>query len=454
MKSRPVQLVLGMLASACVGEPSAQPASVTSAALTVEDATADAFSLPMPGLANERLARFFVGNSFFNQNWVAAPASVSERDGLGPLFNARSCSGCHFKDGRGRPPEAGAALRSMILRISVPSRDGARAHPIYGDQLQTEALAGVPAEARVDVSYTEQAGLFADGESYQLRVPHYRFAEAAYGALPPDLLVSARVAPAAIGLGLLEAVPEAELSARADPDDRDHDGISGRLARVPDPSDGSTRAGRFGWKAEKPSVLTQVAGAFVADMGITSALFPHENHSAAEEAAAARASGGAPELSAQTLADVVLYMRTLAVPAARDALDPEVRAGRALFARAGCDACHVPSLQTAQVADVPELAHKTFAPYTDLLLHDLGERLSDGRPSSTAAGNEWRTAPLWGVGLIAKVNGHQLLLHDGRARGVAEAILFHGGEAASAERAFAGMSHDERAALVRFVESL
>jgi CxxC motif-containing protein (DUF1111 family) len=265
--------------------------------------------------------------------------------------------------------------------------------------------------------------------------------------------MSARVAPATIGLGLLEAVPEADLRARCDPDDRDHDGISGRVQRLPAVAGGS-RLGRFGWKAEKPSVRAQVSGAFGADMGITSTLFPSENHSAEQAAASARPSGGAPELDAKTEQAVVVYMRTLAVPRARQGNDSELRAGRALFERAACAACHVASLRTGRVADLPELSEQTFAPYTDLLLHDLGEELSDQRPVHEAQGSEWRTAPLWGIGLLAKVNGHQLLLHDGRARGVAEAILFHGGEANAARAAFANMSRRERAQLVRFVESL
>jgi CxxC motif-containing protein (DUF1111 family) len=422
-----------------------------SAALSVHDGTRDAFSMPMPALSPAHLARFFVGNSLFNQNWVAAPASVSERDGLGPLFNARSCSGCHFKDGRGRPPEPGEPPRSMILRLSVRGPNGPEPHPVYGDQLQTEALPGVPAEARLELQYEERSGRYPDGEPFSLRVPRYQLHDAAYGALAPGLLLSARVAPATIGLGLLEAVPEAELLRREDPADRDGDGISGRAQRVPEPGADGLRVGRFGWKAEKASVRAQVAGAFAADMGITSGLFPHDNHSAGQRAAAARPSGGTPELAATTLNDVVLYMRGLAVPSARPT---QREAGRDCFERAGCAACHTPSLRTGPVSELPELAGVSFAPFTDLLLHDLGDELSDQRPSHAAAGSEWRTAPLWGIGLIAKVNGHQLLLHDGRARGVAEAILHHAGEAEASKRAFMGLTREQRAELVSFVESL
>lgn len=447
-----------LLAGCAETKSTAAPPEVTlHAALSVRDSTKDAFSLPMPGLTPAHLASFFVGNSFFNQNWVMAPASVSDRDGLGPLFNARSCSGCHFKDGRGRPPEANEAPRGFLLRISVPggaAHGAPTPHAVYGDQLQTDALPGLPAEVSLQVTYDELPGQYADGETFRLRRPRYALNEPGFGALPEELQVSPRVAPQTLGMGLLEAVPEQALARLADPEDRDHDGISGRLQRVFDVESATLRTGRFGWKAEQPGVRAQVAAAFVGDMGITSQLFPDENHSAAESACAEHASGGAPELTPATLDAVVLYMRTLALPAAR-ALPPEVaREGSALFRAGQCEGCHVRTLRTGVVPDLQELSEQSFAPYSDLLLHDLGAELSDERPSFGAAGSEWRTAPLWGIGLIEKVNGHQLLLHDGRARGVAEAILWHGGEAEAARRAFVRMSRAQRAALVAFVESL
>jgi CxxC motif-containing protein (DUF1111 family) len=430
---------------------------VLNAALMVRDTTKDAFSLPMPGLTPAHLASFFVGNSFFNQNWVMAPASVSERDGLGPLFNARSCSGCHFKDGRGRPPGSNEAPRGFLLRISMPGSSQNAAplpHPVYGDQLQTEALPGLAPEVSLGVTYDELPGQYADGESFSLRRPHYALTQPGFGALPAELRVSPRVAPQTLGMGLLEAVPEAELVRLADPDDRNGDGISGRVQRVFDVASGQQRVGRFGWKAEQPSVRAQVAAAFVGDMGITSQLFPLENHSAAQADCAQHPSGGAPELTPETLDHVVLYMRTLALPARRGLPPEQARQGSALFSTAGCDACHARTLRSAAVLDLPELSARTFEPFSDLLLHDLGDELSDERPSFAAEGSEWRTPPLWGVGLLDKVNGHQLLLHDGRARGVAEAILWHAGEAAAARRSFVHMSRTERAALVAFVESL
>jgi CxxC motif-containing protein (DUF1111 family) len=424
---------------------------------TVVDATRGAYALPARNLRPEHRPAFFVGNSFFNENWIAAPASVATRDGLGPLFNARSCSACHFKDGRSRPPEPGQPMSTMLLRISVPGagpHGGPRPHPVYGDQIQGAAIPQVGPEADVLVAYDEVAGAFADGTPYSLRRPSYQIRSPRYGALPRDLLLSPRVAPAMIGLGLLEAVPETTLRALADPDDRDGDGVSGRPNLVWDLRAQRTALGRFGWKAEQPSVLQQAAAAFAGDIGITSSLFPDENHTAAERECARQPSGGRPEIGDELLAKVALYARTLAVPARRGADDPQVRAGEALFRRARCDACHRPRLETGDMPELPELAHQSIQPFTDLLLHDMGEGLADGRPAFAASGREWRTPPLWGLGLLEKVSGHGLLLHDGRARGPAEAVLWHDGEAAAARRAFVAMTAAERAALLAFLGSL
>jgi CxxC motif-containing protein (DUF1111 family) len=432
------------------------PPALPGGATTVFDDTRNAFSFPARNLREQHRAAFFVGNSFFNDNWTSAPGSVDSRDGLGPLFNARSCSGCHFKDGRGRPPEPGGVMRTMLLRVSVPGRGphGApRPDPHYGDQIQGAALPGLPAEADVVVDYDPVDGQFPDGQRFSLRRPRYRLANAGYGPPRRDLQSSARVAPAMIGLGLLEAVPDSQLEALADPEDRDGDGISGRPNQTWDVRGARLALGRFGWKAEQPSVLQQAAAAFAGDMGITSSLFPRPNHTARQPACAGRPSGGTPEVSDEILRQVALYARTLAVPARRRLDDPVVGRGQRLFAAAGCAACHRPSLHTGP-SELPELADQVIFPYTDLLLHDLGEGLSDHRPSFRAAGSEWRTAALWGLGLYPKVNGHGFLLHDGRARSVTEAVLWHEGEAARARQAFMQLPAGDRAALVAFVESL
>lgn len=425
---------------------------------SVFDTTHDAFSLPAPALSPEHRSAFFVGNSFFNQNWIAAPASADSRDGLGPLFNARSCSGCHFKDGRGRPPEAGATLTSLLIRISMANRRGPNGAPIgdptYGEQLQGNGLPGVPKEVDVKIDYEEVAASFPDGECYVLLRPHYRFEELGYGPLAADVRTSPRVAPAMIGLGLLEAVPDESLLALADEDDRNGDGISGRPNRVTDIVNHRVAIGRFGWKAEQPSVLQQIAAAFQEDLGLSTALFPGQNDTPKEALARAQPTGGAPEVTDAILKSIVLYARVLAVPARRNHEDRSVAHGEDLFLRVGCASCHVPTLRTQAVKDLPELRAQKIHPYSDLLLHDMGPGLSDERPSFLAVGSEWRTPPLWGIGLVEKVNGHTLFLHDGRARNFKEAILWHAGEAGPARERFVRLPRGEREALIAFLRSL
>ena len=425
---------------------------------TVLATSLQAFSLPLPGLPPEQETRFFVGNSFFNRNWVIAPSSTPARDGLGPLFNARSCSACHLRDGRGQPPTTpDDPLVALLLRLSIPGQDAQRGivpEPRYGSQLQGLAVPGVPPEGTVVITYEESTGTFADGETYRLRRPTYRFTNLGYGPLHSEVRLSPRIAPFMIGLGLLEAVPEATILRRADPQDRDGDGISGRPNRVWDIARQQTVLGRFGWKANQPSVAQQTATAFLEDIGITSALLPDENCTAMQQACRNAPHGGQPEIASDILHSVVFYARTLAVPAQRRWGDPEVQRGKQLFMQAGCAGCHMPTLHTGKVPELPGLSEQTIQPYTDLLLHDMGTGLADGRNDFAATGQEWRTPPLWGIGLIHTVNGHTTLLHDGRTRNLTEAILWHGGEAATAKEAFRTMPRPEREALLRFLESL
>ena len=422
----------------------------------------NAFALAAATLDREQTRVFFFGNRLFNTNWVMAPSSTEGFDGLGPLFNRVSCSGCHLRDGRGQPPEtAEEEMLSMLVRLSLPGAaedGGPLPHPLYGDQLSDRAIPGVPAEGRAILEWEEVEGAYADGTPYSLRKPVVTFEDLAYGPLGEEILVSPRVAPAVIGMGLLEAVPEAAIRALADPGDADGDGISGRTNEVWDFAAGEARLGRFGWKANQPTVAQQVAAAAIGDIGLTTALFPLQNclqdqveclgaHPGGDAAA------GAPEIDPAFFDKLVFYQQTLAVPLARRLEDPQVQQGAALFAEIGCAACHVPTLETGD-HPVAAVAGQTIHPFTDLLLHDMGEGLADGRPDFLASGREWRTPPLWGLGLIGMVNDHDRLLHDGRARGPAEAILWHGGEAEAAKEAFRHLPADAREALIAFLGAL
>lgn len=419
-----------------------------------------AYNQPAPALTLDEQALFQIGNNLNGGTWVVAPASVRSRDGLGPTYNATSCSACHVRDGRGQPPAEGEEMLSMLVRLSVPGTDehgGPLAEPTYGGQLQPRAIPGVPAEAETRVRWEEVPGTYADGESYSLRRPVLEFVSLAFGDMAEGTMFSLRVAPPQYGLGLLEAIDEAAIVARADPDDADGDGISGRANRVWDVEAGAARLGRFGWKANQPTLRQQTAGAFLGDIGMSSALFTEQNCPAPQSVCASSPDGSDPgvgyELGDEILDAVVFYGRTLAVPARRGARDPEVLRGKALFLAAGCGDCHVPG-QTTGASEIAALSGQRIFPYTDLLLHDMGEGLSDGRPDYDASGSEWRTPPLWGIGLVETVNEHRFLLHDGRARGFAEAILWHGGEGEAAREAFRAMSREEREALMRFLESL
>jgi CxxC motif-containing protein (DUF1111 family) len=434
------------------------PSPLQGGQTTIFNETPNAFAQPLPGLAREQNLLFFVGNSFFNQNWVSAPASTTARDGLGPLFNSRSCAGCHFRDGRGRAPISDdEGVTGFLIRLSIPERDihGANLpEPIYGGQFQIDAIEGIVREGDVEIRYEEFPVTFADGRVVTLRRPTYTLLNPQYGDFALELMLSPRVANQMIGLGLLEAIPEATLLALADPDDADGDGISGRPNYVWDAFNTQMAVGRFGWKANQPHLLQQVASAFNGDIGITTSLRALLDCTPSQRDCLDAPNGGMPEISDDDLLKVVLYSSVLAVPAQRNADDPQVMRGRALFEEAQCSACHTPLLETGIHPLIPQLSHQTIQPYTNLLLHDMGEGLADNRPDFAATGSEWRTPPLWGIGLFETVNGHTNYLHDGRARNLLEAVLWHGGEAQTSTDFVLGLSLEETDALIAFLQSL
>lgn len=424
---------------------------------TVNENSRQAFSQPAANLVSADRATFFVGNAFFNSPWVVAPASASARDGLGPLFNARSCDACHNNDGRGRPPLAGERPVSLVFQFSVPGagpNGQPGPEPSYGGNLNPFAIDGVSAEGTVRIDTRELTGTFADGEAYTLLEPSYVFEDLGYGPFAPHTEISPRVAPAVIGSGLLEQVPEAQILEWVDAEDRDGNGISGRANHVMNLATQQPTLGRFGWKANQPDIAHQTSAAFNGEMGMATSLRPGQNCTPAQTACNAAPTGGNPEISAEIFDRIVQYQRTLAVPARRDLDNPAVKTGAKRFAEAGCSGCHRAELKTDAKAVLPELANQTFHPFTDLLLHDMGPELADYRPDGEATGSEWRTPPLWGLGLQHLVNGHTRLLHDGRARNASEAILWHGGEGAAARDAYKAMSKSDRAALIAFLDSL
>lgn len=435
-------------------------------------ANADAFSQPSANMPFADELDFKVGNGLFRKLWVSSPSSTLASDGLGPIYNARSCQRCHLKDGRGHPPEGPEDNAiSMFLRVSIPGGDAdgmaeiadyiaTAPDPTYGTQMQDFSLAGHAAEYRLQIDYEEVEIPLSDGEIAHLRHPTYTATDLGYGPLHPDAMLSPRVAPQMIGLGLLEAIPAADILANADPDDADGDGISGRANAVWSVEYDQPMLGRFGLKAGAPTVKHQSAGAFAGDIGISNPLFPDpwgECTSMQADCRAAPHGDGderVQEIGAEGLDLVTFYSRNLAVPARRDVGDAQVLRGKEIFNGIGCVSCHRPAYVTHRLEDQPEQSFQLIWPYTDLLLHDMGEGLADHRPEARATGREWRTPPLWGIGLTERVSGHTYFLHDGRARSLLEAVLWHGGEAQVPRDAVIDLPAEDRAALIRFLESL
>jgi CxxC motif-containing protein (DUF1111 family) len=424
---------------------------------TAFDATRNAFSLSARNLTLEHHTPYTIGSFFFNESWLAATLTPSDRDGLGPLFISRSCFACHTRNGRGQPPDSFVPTETVVVRLSVPGRGpdgGPKPEPTYGLQLQTHALPGFKPEAKILGAYQLIRGTYDDGEAYYLRRPTFLLSDLGYGPMQTNAVISPLVAPAIIGLGLLEAVPEESLKMIAAQDQKRADGISGQLNIVWDAAAKQLAVGRFGWKAEQPNVRQQCAAAFNGDMGLTTTLYPQENYTAAENICTNSPSGGQPEVSDEILAATVLFAKLIAVPARRDRTNEVVLRGEKLFRQLNCAACHVPELETGNMAGFPELSHQLIHPYTDLLLHDMGPGLSDRRQIFQASGSQWRTPPLWGIGLVSTVNNHNYFLHDGRATGLSEAILWHGGEAENSQEQFRRLKKNDREALLRFLQSL
>ncbi len=433
---------------------------------------ASSFSHSSTNMSFDRQGAFKAGDEIFRKLWVAASPMSRESDGLGPLFNARSCQSCHLKDGRGAPPEGDEQAVSMVLRLSVPpvseAETAARVQrrvaiigePTYGKQLQNFSIGGVTAEGRMTVSYRDRAVTLGDGTAVMLRRPVYRAVDLAYGPMRSGTLMSPRVTPPMIGVGLLEVVSDADILALASTGMADPDGVSGRPNRVWSAARGKVMLGRFGWKAGQPSLADQLAGAFSGDMGLSSSFVAESWGECTAVQSDCRGvldgadPGDAVEVSRATFDGTLFYSRNLAVPARRDISGPEVLKGKRLFSEARCIACHNPKFVTRRDSAEPEQSFQLIWPYSDLLLHDMGEGLADHRPEGDASGREWRTAPLWGIGLTKTVSGHTFFLHDGRARDLTEAILWHGGEAERSTARFKAMRKADRDALIAFLNSL
>lgn len=450
--------------------------------------SAESYSKPSSNLTASRKGHFFIGNAFFRQPWVIAPASTDSRDGLGALFNVAACQSCHVKDGRGHAPmTSDDDADSLLIRLAMPATTDEQrqqlqnsliekvVHPMYGGQLQDRGIQGVPAEARIAVQWTDKPVTFADGHIETLRAPTFNLTKPGYGAFDDDLMVSPRVALPMIGLGLLEQIPDEAIKKQAVDNKNSTNGdISGKFNWVMDPQTGKHALGRFGWKAGQTKLITQNQSAFNEDMGLTSNIRPHESCMPTQTACMNATNGadeqgnGKPpvEVNDEVAKFVEFYTRNLAVPHRRDADDTLVLAGKKRFYDMGCQSCHTPRYQLPKTDDDHLEQHgQVIYPYTDLLLHDMGDDLAD----RTIAGKlpakniqveflansyEWRTPALWGIGLAQTVDPQATFLHDGRARTLMEAVLWHGGEAQKQQQKVLKLDKQGRSELNAFLQSL
>ncbi len=421
-------------------------------AATFFDISAGSFGSAIPGLSEHDERIHELGDALFEQSFVAAPAP--RFGGLGPIFNNVSCANCHHHDGFGLP-SFGQLGSSLLMRISIPGTDahgGPNEAPGFGGQLQNVGLFGVKPEVHVDVSYTDRPFTFPDGETAVLHEPSYMLSDP-YLPLPSGYMTSPRLGPPVFGLGLLELIPESTILGFADPNDANGDGIKGHANYVFNPFTQKTELGRFGLKANTSTLHLQVATAFQQDMGLTSYIQPKKSIWGQDQMR------HVPDTVNTDLADtmvdaVIFYVRSLAVPARRNVTDEQVKHGEKLFKQINCTTCHRPTMYTGVDVNLPALSNQRIHPYTDMLVHDLGAGLSDNRPDYLANGAEWRTPPLWGIGMFEQTNGTPYYLHDGRARTIQEAILWHGGEAQNSRDQFSQLSKADRKAVIAFLQSL
>ena len=425
----------------------------------------DLFSREVSDLNDSEQDRFIIGKSFFHIPWVEAPSATTARDGLGPLFNANTCASCHPNNGIGRIYNKNNEIsRNYVTRLSIPS-NGSKAHqkmlklagfveePVYGGQISINAVPGVPYEAKPLLRYRNITMTYPDGEKVTLKRPlrgiKYQLKDLQYGTIHKEVSITNRLAPALVGLGLLEQISDVQILAYQDIDDRDGDGISGKANRVYSLVDEDFRVGRYTWKASAPSVLQQSAAAAYNDMGLTNLLFPKEYCTKYQKAClnAAKADlqrAGTPfDLPMERLQAITFYLKHLKIPKSTITQ----KEGEKLFLTIGCIKCHRASFRLA--------SGYSIKPFSDLLLHDMGEALSDGRSEFLATAREWRTAPLWSLGKYEKALGQPPeLLHDGRAKSIEEAILWHGGEAKGAQERFMNLSKEEREKVIAYIREL
>ena len=422
--------------------------------ISVKRQTRESFAAPIPALNLSKMRVFTGGRHLFRRSWTPAPSSVKSLDGLGPVFNRVSCSGCHVKDGRGQPPKNDSKFKSMVIKLSRIENNKIYPDPNYGYQLNDKSILGVPFEAKAKITYKQKTIYFKDNSSIALSQPNYSFNNLSFGPLHKNTKFSGRVAPAVFGLGLIEAITKEDILKNADPKDINNDNISGRVHLLIDAPSQKQVIGKFGWKATRGTLLHHVTGAASQDMGLTSFIFPNQNCMEIQIDCSTQITGGIEEISKEQIHRLVVYMQTLAPPRQRNIENEEIIQGNGLFNSIGCNKCHTASYITGEHKSHSELSNRLIKPYSDFLLHDMGPGLDDGVKEGNAESYEWKTPPLWGIGLVKIVNKHTRFLHDGRANSIEEAILWHNGEGLQSKKNYIALKEKERKKIIKFLNSL
>ena len=428
------------------------------------------FSTPLSNLSNNEKFEFYIGENVFKKFWVPSPSSTTASDGLGPLFNTRSCNNCHINNGRGHAPEAninGISVPSFLIRLgkSYPNQNTPSNHvyphigdKTYGHQFQSQSTTGISPEGDYYLTYQTHTEVLSDGTKIELRKPQLHWRTLHYGNFEESTEFTMLTSPALVGMGLLDSIPDKSILANADPNDSNNDGISGRVNWL---DEEQTVIGRFGYKASVETVDQQNQSAFHTDLGLSTPLNPTASGdcTSRQRDCLNSPNGNSPhldnlEVDEQQMRLVNLFVSLSSPPAMRNLKTTAFLEGKRVFDAAGCAGCHTPKMKTGNDSPLKALNNRTFYPFTDLLLHDMGPELASGFPSFSASPSEWRTAPLWGLGLSEQISGRSGFLHDGRARNIEEAILWHGGEAASSQRHFKALTRENRQKLIFFLESL
>ena len=425
---------------------------------TVDKIGKNAFSQHFKNLSFEQRQNFLIGNAFFRKVWVASPSSTTSSDGLGPLYNARACQSCHIKDGRGHLPKEEKPL-SAVLKVGNYKNINLIANKIYGKQIQFFAIPGLSSESSMNISFSKSNYGKKVLKEMTLKNPKYELSNLKYGELDKNTSLSLRVSPQVIGVGLLEAIEDSDILVKQDIDDENNDNVSG-VARIVLDEKGNKKIGRFGIRASTPNLFTQTGVAFMHDMGLSNSVGNNaygdctKSQSECYKFTTGINKKDLHEVNDEVIDNIVFYLSSLSPPKRRNVSDEDVLLGKKIFYESKCTSCHTPKYVTSKNAKHDFLKYQLIWPYTDLLLHDMGDELADKDINGNITNKEWKTPPLWGLGYVKEVNSRATFLHDGRANTILEAVMWHSGEAKESLSFLLANYKDDLDKLEKFLKSL